>query len=272
MDSATQMPWPADQVLRRPVAELVPYARNARLHSPQQVQELVRSISEYGWTIPVLTDEAGTIIAGHGRVMAAEKLGLQQVPVMVARGWTEAQKQAYRLADNQLALHATWDLALLKVELTELRTEGFDLGLAGFSDTDVSLLFDTGSEPYTQAVNTPVYQPKGDKPKPAELVQRDKAAELLQAIDSAKGISKAEKEFLRLAAARHNVFDYHLIAEFYCHASPQMQALMEASALVIIDFDQAISRGFVQMSERLDGIYTAAYPDEQEQHSDGDTQ
>lgn len=124
--------WPADKVERRAVDALIPYARNARTHSDEQVAQIAASVREWGWTVPVLVDEDGSIIAGHGRVMAARKLGLTEVPVMVAHGWSEAQKRAYVLADNQLALNAGWDNELLKVELGELRDVGFDLGLTGF--------------------------------------------------------------------------------------------------------------------------------------------
>jgi len=105
--------WPADKVERRAVASLVPYARNARTHSPAQVEQISASVKEWGWTVPVLVDEAGGLIAGHGRVLAAKKLGLADIPVMVARGWSDAQKRAYVLADNRLAENAGWDDALL---------------------------------------------------------------------------------------------------------------------------------------------------------------
>lgn len=138
--------WPADRVERRPVAGLVPYARNARTHSPEQVGQIAASIREWGWTVPVLVDEAGGIIAGHGRVLAAQKLGLADVPVMVARGWSAAQRQAYVLADNKLALNAGWDAALLKVELTDLQGMGVDLGLVGFGADELAGLLGLAQE------------------------------------------------------------------------------------------------------------------------------
>src|SRR3979490_548799 len=104
--TTSAMPCPADKVERRSVASLVPDARNARTHSDQQIAQIAASIREWGWTVPVLVDEASNIIAGHGRVLAAQRLGLAEVPVMEARGWTEAQRQAYRLADNRLSLNA----------------------------------------------------------------------------------------------------------------------------------------------------------------------
>lgn len=128
--------WPADKVERRPIEQLVPYARNARTHSDEQVAQIAASMNEWGWTNPVLVDETGMIIAGHGRVMAARKLGLSEVPVMVAEGWSEAQKRAYVLADNQLALNAGWDIEGLKNELQGLKEWEFDLSLLGFADLD----------------------------------------------------------------------------------------------------------------------------------------
>jgi len=133
--------WPADAVERRPVASLIPYARNARTHSDEQVAQIAASIREFGWTIPVLVDEKGGLIAGHGRIMAARKLGIAEVPVMVARGWSEAQKRAYVITDNKLTLNGGWSDDLLKSELEGLRDEGFDLGLTGFSGDELAALF-----------------------------------------------------------------------------------------------------------------------------------
>jgi site-specific DNA-methyltransferase (adenine-specific) len=126
--------WPADKVERRKVSDLIPYARNSRTHSDAQVAQIAASIKEWGWTTPVLIDPDGGIIAGHGRIMAAQKLGITEVPCMVAEGWTEAQRKAYVIADNQLALNAGWDTDLLKVELQELGDLDFDLSLVGFDD------------------------------------------------------------------------------------------------------------------------------------------
>ncbi len=124
--------WPADKVERRKTEDLVPYAKNARTHSAQQVEQIAASIREWGWTSPVLIDEAGMIIAGHGRIMAAQSLGIEEVPVMVARGWTDEQKRAYVLADNQIAINAGWDADLLAGELIALGDVGFNLDLLGF--------------------------------------------------------------------------------------------------------------------------------------------
>ena len=131
---------PADKVERWKIERLVPYARNARTHSDEQVAQIAASIREWGWTTPVLVDEDGGIIAGHGRTLAAQRLQMTEVPVMVARGWSDAKKRAYILADNQLALNAGWDNELLHLELSELKELDFDLELIGFSADEILAL------------------------------------------------------------------------------------------------------------------------------------
>jgi DNA modification methylase len=132
--------WPADNVERWPLARLIPFARNARTHSETQVSQIASSIREWGWTNPVLVGEDGTIIAGHGRVLAARKLRMTEVPVMVAAGWTDAQKRAYAIADNKLTLNGGWDDELLGLELGELEVLGVDLELIGFTEVERAAL------------------------------------------------------------------------------------------------------------------------------------
>jgi ParB-like chromosome segregation protein Spo0J len=124
---------PADKVEKWKISKLIPYARNARTHSDEQVGQIAASIKEWGWTTPVLVDEQGGIIAGHGRTLAAQKLEMTEVPVMVAKGWSEAKKRAYVLADNKLALNAGWDNEMLALEFGEIGELGFNLDLTGFS-------------------------------------------------------------------------------------------------------------------------------------------
>ena len=115
-----------------PAADLIPYARNSRTHSEAQVAKIAASIREFGFLNPIITDGQNGIVAGHGRVLAAQKLGLATLPVIEAGHLTEAQKRAYIIADNRLALDAGWDNDLLKIELQDLHAEGFDLALTGF--------------------------------------------------------------------------------------------------------------------------------------------
>ena len=118
----------------------MPYARNARPHSDSQVEQLAQSIREFGFTNPVLVDGDGGIIAGHGRVMAAKKLGMDTVPTIRVDWLNDAQRRAYILADNKLALNAGWDEAMLAQELDELRVDGFDIGMTGFSTREIDEL------------------------------------------------------------------------------------------------------------------------------------
>jgi len=123
-----------------PTASLIPYVRNARTHSPAQVDKIAASIREFGFLNPIITDGQNGIVAGHGRVMAAQKLGLDTLPTIDAAHLTEAQRRAYVLADNRMALDAGWDNDLLKIELQDLEAEGFDLSLTGFDLGEIAAL------------------------------------------------------------------------------------------------------------------------------------
>lgn len=138
---------PADKVERWSIDKLVPYARNARTHSDEQISQLAASIKEWGWTTPVLVDEQGSIIAGHGRTLAAQRLQMTEVPVMVAKGWSDAKKRAYVLADNKLAMNAGWDNEMLALELGEIGDLGFDLDLTGFTADEIAALMPEQIEP-----------------------------------------------------------------------------------------------------------------------------
>ena len=132
--------WPADKVERRNIKSIIPYARNSRTHSDEQVAQIAASIKEWGFTNPILVDVDGEIIAGHGRLLAAQKLGLDEVPCITAVGWSDAQKKAYVIADNKLALNAGWDNDMLSIEFAELKDMDFDLGLTGFDADELAKL------------------------------------------------------------------------------------------------------------------------------------
>ncbi|MEO8036752.1 MAG: ParB/Srx family N-terminal domain-containing protein [Acidobacteriota bacterium] len=126
------------QVETWPIERLIPSARNARLHSAAQVAQIAGSIAEFGFNNPVLVGPDGDIIAGHARVLAARKLAYSEVPVIVLSHLTENQKRAFMLADNRLALNATWDLEMLRVELEALGEQDFDLKLTGFDERELA--------------------------------------------------------------------------------------------------------------------------------------
>jgi len=148
----------------RAIVDLIPYARNARVHSDNQIAQIAASIREFGFTNPVLIDGDGGIIAGHGRVMAARKLGMDSIPCVVLSDLTEMQKRAYILVDNKLALNAGWDDDLLRLEFDELEEMGIDLELTGFSLGEIGVfdaeevpmpsLTDGEKDPYQQKTFT----------------------------------------------------------------------------------------------------------------------
>jgi DNA modification methylase len=147
------LPSPRNIIAR--IAEIRPYSRNTRTHSPYQIEQIVASIREFGFTNPVLVDEQNTLIAGHGRLLAAQKLSLAEVPAVVLEGLSEPQKQALRIADNKLALNAGWDDDLLRTELLDLRDGGFDLALTGFGEDELADLFADRTEGLTDPDDVP---------------------------------------------------------------------------------------------------------------------
>ncbi|MAL83099.1 MAG: hypothetical protein CMF11_01930 [Idiomarina sp.] len=140
--------WAAWNVSRYPVEDLIPYERNPRIHPQSQIDELAQSIREWGWTIPILIDSDCNVIAGHGRLYAAQQLGINEVPCVTADGWPEDKKRAYVIADNKLSENSRWDDGLFFSELKDLQNSGFDLSLVGF-DEDVSFDFQPNLDPST---------------------------------------------------------------------------------------------------------------------------
>src|ERR1035438_6627743 len=138
------------QIELRSVRSLLPYARNSRTHADEQVAQVAASIREFGWTSPILVDAEGTIIAGHARLLAARKLGMDQVPVIVLAHLTPAQRRALVIADNKLAMNAGWDETMLREEMSSLDADGFDLAVVGFSDEELVVLL-ASNEPEAAA-------------------------------------------------------------------------------------------------------------------------
>ena len=130
----------------RSVSSLIPYARNSRTHSDEQIAQIAASIKEFGWTNPILIDGDNGIIAGHGRLSAARKLGHEEVPVIELKDLTETQRKAYIIADNKLALNAGWNNEFLKLEINELNESNFDLTILGFDNIELANLFDENIE------------------------------------------------------------------------------------------------------------------------------
>lgn len=151
--------WPADTIERRSPDSLVGYARNSKVHTDEQIAQVAASIREWGWTMPILVDEEGTILAGHARHAAARVLDLDSVPVIVAQGWSDSKKAAYVIADNRLTEVSEWDDEMLKVELQDLAEEDPSLmALTGFDAADLDALIIAAApdvdEPSRHDVNT----------------------------------------------------------------------------------------------------------------------
>lgn len=246
------------------------YKNNMRTHSKEQVDQIVDSIEQFGFTNPILIDVNNVIIAGHGRLEAAKKMKMRQVPCIRFPELSEAQAKALRIADNQLALNAGWDFDMLKAELDSLQSLDFDLKFTGFSEDELSsfmnteIKFDDESdgkgtdEPditaYNKEIKTPIYEPLGLDITLKDCIDLGKTQQLIKEIEKSN-VSEEEKTFLKCAAYRHTIFNYKNTAEYYAaHASPEMQQLMENSALVIIDFNKAIEQGYVKLSKRVEQI------------------
>lgn len=225
---------------------LTPYERNARRHGEEDVKVIENSIRENGFCDPIgIWGENNLIVEGHGRLLAAKNLGLESVPCIRLDHLTEEQRREYALTHNRSAELSMWDEALKKTELESILN--IDMTQFGFE----SLGGEDEANPYTNTVKIPQYDVKGELVTLSDLYDRSKADELIRKIDEAEGIEEDVKKFLRMAAERHVVFYYREIAEYYASASPEVQQLMEDSALVIIDYNDAIADGYVRLSKRM---------------------
>lgn len=240
------------------VEELIPYINNPR-NNTEAVDKVAASIKEFGFKVPIVIDKDNVVVTGHTRLLASKKLGLQEVPCVIADDLSPAQIKAFRIADNKVSEYAQWDEDMLKVELEELEEMNFDLDSVSidFSDFDMGLdLEDTeeGQEQeeniYTKEINIPQYEITGECPKLEELVNEEKTKSLIERIEKSD-IPNDIKEFLIKASYRHLAFNYQNVAEYYAHADKEVQELMEESALVIIDYNDAIRNGYVQIKEAI---------------------
>lgn len=246
-------PMPELKVVKVPTSDLLEYQNNAKIHDHQQVDQIAASIEEFGFNNPILAwhNDNGEpeIVAGHGRLMAARKLGLEELPVVFLDHMSEEQRRAYILVDNQLTMNSGFDDDILAMELDAIST--VDMSEFGFIDAVVD---DDADDRYTAKVDVPQYEITGENVPIEELCGTEKTDKLVKEIDSSSGVSESEKKFLRLAAQRHLSFDYAKIAEYYAGASYEMQQLMEKSALVIVDVDNAIANGYAKLSKSVEEL------------------
>lgn len=230
-----------DQLLANPL--------NFRRHPKAQVQALEGALDGIGWIQRVIVNQrTGHLIDGHARVELAMQRGEPTVPVVYVDLSEDEERTALATFDP-LGAMATHDQDILKELLPQVTTDNEALRamLDGLMETTPA------DNLYTRKIEPPIYEPKGDKPEAKTLYDTSKTKELLAAIQKAE-LPDDVRTFLTLAAQRHTVFEYGKIAEFYCHADPEIQALMEDSALVLIDFDKAIESGFVRLSKRMQSL------------------
>lgn len=259
------------------LSELRPNPENPKDHD---ISLLVESIERFGFNDAVIVDgRTGLLVGGHGRVEALrwmeennrtmpegllvhhQSMGPEsEWHVPAQTGWSskdDAEAMAFIVAANRTTELGGWNQSLLDEVLLSLGKLGEEaLVGTGYDEDDILRLLNEAQTPalsqdYTSRIIGPVYAPKGDQPKITALVDDTRAAVLEAEIEKAADLSDAERRFLKQASRRHLKFDYQAIAEFYAHASAPMQRAMEASALVVIDFKQAMERGFIELTESI---------------------
>ena len=253
----------------RPLVSLVEHPRNPNTHPQHQLELLADVIRGNGWRQPItVSDLSGYIIKGHGRYQAAKLAGFTDVPVEVQHYENEAAELADMLADNRIAELSEIDNAALNEALQALQIEDPDaVGLSGYTDDDWAniraelngIANDAAEESeeeniYTNKTERPQYEITGETPLLSECLDTTKTDALLVEIEKADGITEEQREFLVKAAQRHLMFSYKNVAEYYAAAPKAMQELMEKSALVIIDFDDAIKHGYMQLEKKLEQL------------------
>jgi hypothetical protein len=252
------------KVTQKLISELTLDPNNARKHSDKNLEAIASSLEKFGQRKPIVVHN-GVVIAGNGTLEAAKKIGWHEISVTeVPENWDADTAKAYAIADNRTAELAEWDTPVLVAQLLEMEEEGWDLKEFGFDDKSMESYKDEvenispQQQEYSNKMNIPQYEIVGEEPLLIDLINTSKADSLKAQIDSTD-LPRDIKEFLTIAANRHVVFDYRKIAEFYPHQTSQIQSLMEESALVIIDAEDAIRNGYANFLttiaelEELDG-------------------
>ena len=245
------------------VEKIKPYANNPRINK-KAVEKVMKSIQAYGFKVPCVLDKNYLLITGHTRWEAAKRLKMKRIPCIIASDLNKAKADAFRIADNKVAEYSTWDMTKLKEELSKIQLEDIEFDDMGF-DNDFSIerlglveMYEgsdgdedgTEIEKYSTKTNIPQYEIQGLNIKLSDCIDKQKYVELLKEIDNST-VSDAQKKFLKLAATRHIRFIYKNIAEYYASTNSEMQRLMEHSALVIIDIDDAIRNGYARLTKEV---------------------
>ena len=240
------------------INSITPWADNPR-NNGNAVQAVAESIKRFGFASPIIARaENREVIAGHTRLLAAQSLGLDLVPVRFL-DLDPADAKLLAIADNRIGEIAEWDESLLSEVLDDLRADDIDISMLGFTDEELSDLLempDIDENIYTRKVESPVYEITGECPDVSDLTDNERTNKLISDIQNAD-IDASTRAFLISAANRHTVFSYKKIAEFYAHASADVQTLMEDSALIIIDYDKAVELGYIKLLGGLEVLNEA---------------
>jgi hypothetical protein len=232
--------------------DLVPFDRNPRKNK-EAIDRVLESLKSNGYISPIVVCEIDhpfkqhVIAAGHTRFEALKKFGAKEVNCFVHKFDSEAQFVRYNIEDNKTAEFAEWDETILD----ELSSQ-FDIDLKAMDFEFTGNESDDGlsDDQYTKKISSPVYEPKGDCPEISEMINFEKHEELLNKI-KLLDVDDNTRDFLEKASTRHIMFNYGNIAEYYSHASKDIQEIMEDLALVIVDFEKAIEDGYVELSEEI---------------------
>jgi hypothetical protein len=237
-----------------PIGSVKPNPSNPRLIKDAKFRQLVQSVRDFPQMLelrPIVVDADGVVLGGNMRLKACKEAGLKQVPVIRADDLTPAQQREFVVKDNVGFGEWDWDALANEWDEQALIRWGLDVPTAAEE-----------KEAYTSKIVAPTYEVTGDCPAIKDLFEDTKRNDLVAAIKAEPLLPADVRNFLYNAAQRHVVFDYQAIAEYYAHATPAVQRLMEASALVIIDFDAAIRGGFVRLSEQIHDTLVSDYGDQ----------
>lgn len=233
---------------------------NPRVIKDDKFAKLVRSIQEFPKMLdirPIVVNSDMIVLGGNMRLKACKEAGLKEVPIILADNLNEDEQKQFIIKDNVGFGEWDWDMLANEWEADLLGEWGVDLP---FEEENYQVL-DNNDNPYTSKVEAPKYEPSNEKPQFVELYDKTKFETLVEQIESS-ALNKEHKEFLKLAATRHIVFNYSKIADMYAHSEKEMQEHMENSALVIIDFEKAIELGFVRLSEEISSQFIDEYGEE----------
>ena len=224
---------------------------NPRIIKNDKFKKLVKSIQEFPEMLklrPIVVDEDMIVLCGNMRLKASKEAGLKEVWIDIAEGLTQEQKDEFVVKDNVNFGEWDWDMLGNEWNSAQITEWGLDV----WENPDDTIVEE--DDTYTRKIVAPTYEPKNEKPKAHELFNTEKVEELIDKIKPLR-LSNMEQAFLIYAAYRHTVFDYSKIADFYAHSSKEVQELMEDSALVIIDFDKAIEKGYVKLTKDIAAAY-----------------